>query len=128
VSEFQVCLEIIYRGDELCNEGQVPPVREPILGPHVHCCRADPDTYLEELEVVDMVRICFWNEKQERGSVRYTYSDKPVRGSSEVSKYVEKCSREGAVRQMMFGVGNDMTSVTCVGVCFEGFEVLVLGP
>ncbi len=70
VSEFQVCLEVIYRGDELCNEGQVPPVREPFLGPNVHCCRADPDTYLEELEVVDMVRIFFWNEKQVRDGVR----------------------------------------------------------
>jgi len=70
VSEFQVCLEIIYRGDELCNKGQVPPVRKPILGPHVHCCRADPHTYLEELKVVDMVRIGFWNEKQVRDGVR----------------------------------------------------------
>ncbi len=36
VSEFQVYLEVIYRGDELCDESQVSPVREPILVPHVH--------------------------------------------------------------------------------------------
>jgi len=70
VGEFQVCLEVIYRGDELCDERQVPPVSEPILGPHVHCCRTDPDTYLEELEVVAMVGIGFWNEEQVRDGVR----------------------------------------------------------
>jgi len=63
VGEFQVCLEVVYCGDELRDERQVPPVREPILGPHVHCCRADPDTYLEELEVVAMVGIGLWNEE-----------------------------------------------------------------
>ena len=63
VGEFQVYLEVVYRGDELRDERQVPPVREPIFGPHVHCCRADPDTYLEDLEGVGVVGIGFGNEE-----------------------------------------------------------------